>query len=884
MNIAASNLLDARTSKEVFDRALAEISTAQVLGLDCETQDEARHAGLNAYNNLKRHVFDHRRTTMTGFSFYAEGSDTAWYVNLAHADVANRMPRARAMQLIAAIGPDCLILSHNAPFELVMFHQCLGVVLKNVLCTLQLAVTHHGPDEYDPQRFFAQPLTAMARHAKAILQAFASYNPETRGRNLTSEQAELLSAFIGKTSKAAHSYNGFVSDIAYGYNLKKIVQSLFGHKMLTYKEVLNGRDHMGELTGEEVVSYGCDDAYWVVPLFHHLKDDLLRTNPNVLKTFLTQENPMVQVYGDCWREGMRLDLDEVFVRRDMERAAMADILRGFKPLIRAYLPFDDEPNARMLEKQAKWYDGAQPGKANYLKLRQRVVDWAMSPDSPDDFMQLVQCSNPVGEAWATEKGLVMPKNRLNPVYYQGMRIILHDLMGLPLQWSDGEVTTDKEARGKMLIKAELADDPRAQAVMNAYQRMADVEQTVKLYLTPYSQLMDPETSRVYPSLSSMLATRRMAISFPNVMAISKYSESKYVRGFYLGDADDHVVVSADWSSIELVSIGDESRDPGFREVFGQIPYGDLHAGAAVDCLAVKTLPGLTEEEYAGFKFGRNPEKRKLLHISTGQEMEPRKFYSLTRGTPVGKGANFNYWYSGSLSTVGANLGWSSDQMWAAVDNYRQRFPLAEAWRVATQQEAVQNGFVELPDHHRRVRLEATPMWAAAMTRKFADISAAPAMLSYAALAIKRIQSRAKNQAVNAKIQGTCATLAKRTILRVIAEIERRGWQKLVRFMVPIHDELVWSVHRDIVEEFIAVLRFIMADHKDIIKTLPLHCTVSLGRTFKPYDSENPAFSQIELDEAVPLAGLIPQELEGKPLDDDMVRRVIAFVADAKLAA
>jgi DNA polymerase I-like protein with 3'-5' exonuclease and polymerase domains len=173
-----------------------------------------------------------------------------------------------------------------------------------------------------------------------------------------------------------------------------------------------------------------------------------------------------------------------------------------------------------------------------------------------------------------------------------MRMILHDLVGLPLVYLDGEISSDKEARGKMLIK--LPSRPATSArskILKCYQRMADVEQTVKLYLTPYTQLMDPETSRVYPSLSSMLATRRMAISFPNVMALSKYSESKYVRGFYLGDDDDHVVVSADWSSIELVDIGEKSGDHGFREVFGQLPYGDLHSGAAADCLAVKTLPG-----------------------------------------------------------------------------------------------------------------------------------------------------------------------------------------------------------------------------------------------------------------------------------------------------
>jgi hypothetical protein len=108
--------------------------------------------------------------------------------------------------------------------------------------------------------------------------------------------------------------------------------------MTTYEEVLKrpAPTHMGELTGEQVVEYGADDAYWAVRVFHTLKDDLLsRTNPQLLQTFLTQENPMVKVFADNWRDGLRLNLEEVFVRRDMERAAMADILRGFKAQIKA---------------------------------------------------------------------------------------------------------------------------------------------------------------------------------------------------------------------------------------------------------------------------------------------------------------------------------------------------------------------------------------------------------------------------------------------------------------------------------------------------------------------------------------------------------------------
>jgi hypothetical protein len=145
--------------------------------------------------------------------------------------------------------------------------------------------------------------------------------------------------------------------------------------------------------------------------------------------------------------------------------------------------------------------------------------------------------------------------------------------------------------------------------------------------------------------------------------------------------------------------------------------------------------------------------------------------------------------------------------------------------------------------------------------------------------------------VNSAIQGSCATLAKRSIVRMVRdEIPNRGWDRrvkgapLARFLMPIHDETVWSVHRDIVMDFIPVLRAAMTEHADIVKTLPLDCTVAIGKTFKPFDKKHPVLTQIELDEAMPIEGVIPPELAGQKLPDDIVARVVRFIADAKVAA
>lgn len=870
----AAKLLDARTTPAEWRQFLAEVSNASLLGIDVETQDEARHAGLNVYNNQKRHVFDHRRTVMTGFSIYVDGSEIAWYINLAHKDVENRVAVEKALEVLAAIPEDCTSVAHNASYEMVMFLQCLGVKLKNLVCTLQMAVSHHGIDEYDVQAFLAQPLTSFRKFTPDVLREFAAFEG---GSSLRSSQSELLSKFIGKESKAEHSYNGFVKSISIGYNLKRLVQSIFGVKMTTYDEVLKaaGATHMGELTGEDVLHYGADDAYWAVRLYKHFLESLLRTNPAALVTFLKVENPMVSEYAACWREGLRLDLDQVYERRDSERHDMAVQLRKLKPLMRALLPFPDEPNEKLLEKQ-DWYAKND----NWRKKRTQIEAWANGPDYIDDYVEVTQVSNPIGNAWAEEKGDKLPKNRLNITYYQTMRTILHDLMGHKLIYIDGEISSDKDARGKVLETFDRAGETNKVELLKILQDMAEIEQRVKLYLTPYTQLMDPDTSRVYPVISSQLATRRLAASFPNPMQLAKSGNSTYIRGFYLPDRDDHIVVSADWSAIELVLIGDMSGDPEFAKVYGQKPYGDLHAGAAVDCLGVKTLPGLTEEEYREFKFGRNPNNRVLKHLSTGLEIDPAGYYKLTRGTPVGKGASFSYWYSGALSTVGTTLGWTSEEMWEAVDRYRQRFSVAEAWRVARGQEVSEYGFVTLPDGHTRVRYEATQAWAHNMRQKFAELSASNAMIAFGDLAIKRIQGRARNQSVNAMIQGTCATLAKRSVLNLKTLTRDAGIDDHYRFMMPIHDELVFSVHRDVAVEFIDILRKAMCTHPDIVKSLPLDCSVAIGRTFQPFYKTNPAFSQIELDEAFVVPGVIGPEWEGKKLTDDKVREVVEWMMAA----
>lgn len=910
-------LVDRRSLAAVRPQILAAIKGCTTLiGIDCETQDDQRHDGLNAFmkvNEETRHkaknkklVFDMRRTVMTGFSIYVDGHDVAYYINLAHADVENRLRWDEVAEFIDARPDGVLWVAHNAPYELTAFMMCHGVPLNDIICTMQMSVTAFGDDNYDKQEFWARDLGPMSRHVTPLMMGAlkttpGDLEPDAEGeeqRRFSREVDEIIGKITSKTADSDGSYNGYVYDMAYGHGLKNLVKKFFGYDMTTFDEVMDGNAHMGMLTGEQVVEYGAEDAYWVIPLFHKLMEHIAKHSPNALGTFFEQENPMIHVFSEIWMDGMLVNSPNIEKRRDMERVEFARLLRELKPAIRALLPFDDGPE-RELSKRQDWYFNSEKADAacGYHKYRKKWVDFANKPDSDDDFEQCIQVSSPVGNAWHMErlgydlKGKAKPE--LSITHYMPVRVMLYDLIRAKMMFDKGAIQSDGEARGKIQdwLKANDADENKLK-IIEIMTAMAGVEQRMKLYLTPYTHLTDPETHRMYPTVNCLLNTRRLAGSTPNLMQLAKRGESTYVRGFFLPDYDDHVLISLDWSAFELVIIGELSKDPEFHRAFGQLPHQDMHAGAAADILRVE-LPWITEEKFKSLRqfskaedfmdnYGMQPKDvGRLFTNLKGEAMLPGKARGYWR-TEIGKGANFNYWYSGFLTTVGQRMGWSLQRTGEATEFYRNRFAGGEQWRLDTILHGNLYGYVELPDGHRRHRYEATDEWMAVFKAKWPDMQEMQPIVNEIA---RRINKRAKNQLVNAMVQGTNAFVIKRSILRLKKMLAEAGWTKReARFCIPIHDEKVWSVHKDLAVQFIHMARQVMMSHDDIFPTLKLDATPAVGLTFEPWDAKKAPIGQIELFEA-PELDFLPKEVHGDRLNDNQTQEVINFLMhQRKIAA
>lgn len=896
IKLPTKTLVDRRNYDSLKERILSELSGCTLMGFDLETEDTNAHNGIKQLRKEddegnktgNKVVFDWNRMTVTGMSMAPDNTSEVYYFNLAHADIENRLTWEEVKIFLDAVNESCSLICHKAPFEITVMANSLGYKLKNVICTLQMAVSAYGPDEYDISQY---PYTNLGDIPTLFSQARELFGTqlnsdddsdedieETKSNRLNPKQQELLGKVIGKESKASYSYNGLNKSLAYGYDLKSAVKSWFGYQMTTYEECLNGKRNMGELTGDEVVSYGADDAFWALELFYKLYAFMETRNPESVKVFFEQENPMIYVFSDVCRSGMKVNHQAIEARRAVERKAFADCVRKMKACVKALLPFPIEPDERLM-KYEKWYYGLKKdgskGPKDYEFYRQRLIEWAESPDSPDDFVQSCQVSSPVSNQWAGGKN-----SGLSIGHYFQSRLMMYDLCQVPAIVYKGKISSDSDCRGEVRDKIanKIVEEPdkadfykAADELIKTMGELTSIEQRMKLYITPYLCLTDPDTGRMYPELTSMLATRRMACSNPNAMQLAKRGESTYVRGFYLPDSKDEVLVSLDWSQIELVLIGEFSGDPEFKKAYGQLPYSDLHLGAAADVLSV-VIPEVTEEMMNNMHNMTEAElPPKLLIKPNGESLSPAKAKKFWR-TEVGKGSNFNYWYSGALSSVGEKMGWSPNQMWEATERYRERFPVAEAWRVNLIEDARMTGFVQLPDGHRRYRYEATYEWQN-ITRRMFQAYQDEGVTAFGNETIRAIKSRSGNQLVNALIQGSCATLAKRSILSINQKLKETDIR--ARFKMPVHDELLYSVHKDDVVKFIKLAKSVMCDHPDIIKTLKIDATASVGLTFEPFSEDSAPIGQIEVDEAPACLGFG----DGVKLTDEQIEETVKYLFD-----
>jgi DNA polymerase-1 len=231
------------------------------------------------------------------------------------------------------------------------------------------------------------------------------------------------------------------------------------------------------------------------------------------------------------------------------------------------------------------------------------------------------------------------------------------------------------------------------------------------YIDVLPRLADKD-GRVHTSFNQCVtATGRLSSSEPNLQNIPVRGEwAKKLRGAFISD-DGYVLISADYSQIELRVLAHISEDPALIEAFQK--GEDIHA------LTASSLFGVPLEEVT-------------------EELRRK-----------GKTVNFGIVYGISEFGLAKELGISEKEAKEYIEQYFQKFPKVKEYVNRTIEEAKEKGYVRTIFGRKR------PL---------------PELLS----SNKMVREFGKRAAINAPVQGTAADLIKLAMVRIHKRIKEMG--------------------------------------------------------------------------------------------------------------
>ncbi|MCC4117438.1 DNA polymerase I [Aromatoleum toluclasticum] len=275
--------------------------------------------------------------------------------------------------------------------------------------------------------------------------------------------------------------------------------------------------------------------------------------------------------------------------------------------------------------------------------------------------------------------------------------ILFGKLGLPVvkKTATGQPSTDEE------VLQQLADDYPLPKLLLEHRGFAKLKST---YADKLPRMVNPKTGRVHTSFSQAVAvTGRLASSDPNLQNIPiRTAEGRRIRAAFIAPRE-HVIVSADYSQIELRIMAHLSGDARLLEAFAQ--GEDVHRATAAEVF------GVTPAEVTS-------EQRRYAKV-----------------------INFGLIYGMSAHGLAKNLGIDRAAAQGWIDRYFARYPGVAAYMDRVKAEAKERGYVETV-FGRRLHLP--------------DIRAQQ---------VGRRQG-AERAAINAPMQGTAADLIKKAMIAV----------------------------------------------------------------------------------------------------------------------
>jgi len=270
----------------------------------------------------------------------------------------------------------------------------------------------------------------------------------------------------------------------------------------------------------------------------------------------------------------------------------------------------------------------------------------------------------------------------------------------------GQYATGEDVLQKMAAKHKIVDD-----ILN-FRELTKLKST---YVDSFPELINPKTGRVHTNYAQAVAvTGRLSSTNPNLQNIPIRTErGREIRKAFIPREPGRVLVSADYSQIELRIVAAISGDPNMCEAFklGK----DIHTATAAKVYGINEADVTKEMRYKA------------------------------------KSVNFGIIYGQGAFGLAENLAISRTEAKEIIDNYKKEFPGIQLYMDKQINNAKELGFVETLMGRRR--------W-------LRDINSSNFT----------VRGFAERNAINSPIQGSAADMIKLAMIKIHGEMKKTIWE------------------------------------------------------------------------------------------------------------
>lgn len=152
--------------------------------------------------------------------------------------------------------------------------------------------------------------------------------------------------------------------------------------------------------------------------------------------------------------------------------------------------------------------------------------------------------------------------------------ILFDRMKIPYRWrktASGQYSTDEEKLTELSYEFDFVN------LIMEHRKLSKLKST---YVDALPNMVNPKTGRIHSSFNqARAATGRLSSENPNMQNIPIRDEAgRYIRKAFIPRDEKHVLISADYSQVELRLIADMANESAMIEAF--LAHQDIHAATA----------------------------------------------------------------------------------------------------------------------------------------------------------------------------------------------------------------------------------------------------------------------------------------------------------------